>query len=54
MTPVAHDADRVAAYLLRSLFEIVQATVRCISRPDGSVPDTEDEADNIAIVARAY
>ena len=29
-------------------------TVRCISRPDGSVPDAEDEPDNIAIVGRAY
>jgi prolyl-tRNA synthetase len=29
-------------------------TVRCISRPDGSVPYSEDEPDNIAIVGRAY
>lgn len=29
-------------------------TVRCIQRPDGSIPDTEDEPGNIAIVARSY
>jgi len=29
-------------------------TVRCIQRPDGSVPETEDEPGNVAIVARAY
>ena len=29
-------------------------TVRCLVRPDGSVPDAEDEPDLIAIMARAY
>ncbi len=29
-------------------------TVRCIQRPDGSVPDSETEADLVAVVARAY
>ena len=29
-------------------------TVRCIQRPDGSVPDAEDEPGNIALVARSY
>ncbi|RIV40711.1 proline--tRNA ligase [Micromonospora radicis] len=29
-------------------------TVRCLVRADGSVPDTEDEPDLIAILARAY
>jgi prolyl-tRNA synthetase len=29
-------------------------TVRCIQRPDGSVPMGEDEADLVAIVAKAY
>jgi prolyl-tRNA synthetase len=29
-------------------------TVRCLSRPDGSVPDGEDEPDLMAITARAY
>ncbi|MEO6628461.1 MAG: proline--tRNA ligase [Aquihabitans sp.] len=29
-------------------------TVRCIQRPDGSVPGAEDEPDNVAVVARAY
>jgi prolyl-tRNA synthetase len=29
-------------------------TVRCISRLDGSLPQAEDEPDNIAIVGRAY
>jgi prolyl-tRNA synthetase len=29
-------------------------SVRCIQRPDGSVPDSEDEPDLLAIVARAY
>ncbi|CAN5570838.1 proline--tRNA ligase [soil metagenome] len=29
-------------------------TVRCIQRPDGSVPLSEDEPGNIAIVARSY
>ena len=29
-------------------------TVRCLNRPDGSVPDTEDEPDLIAVVGRSY
>ncbi len=29
-------------------------TVRCLIRPDGSVPDSEDEPDLVAILARAY
>jgi prolyl-tRNA synthetase len=29
-------------------------TVRCIQRPDGTVPDSEDEADLVAFVARSY
>jgi prolyl-tRNA synthetase len=29
-------------------------SVRCIQRPDGSVPATEDEPDLLALVARAY
>ncbi|MGH9137078.1 MAG: proline--tRNA ligase [Acidimicrobiales bacterium] len=29
-------------------------TVRCLQRPDGSVPDSEDEPDLVAYVARAY
>ena len=29
-------------------------TVRCLRRPDGSVPDSEDEPDSIALVGRAY
>jgi prolyl-tRNA synthetase len=29
-------------------------TVRCLQRPDGSLPDTEDEPDLVAWVARAY
>ncbi|SCL20383.1 proline--tRNA ligase [Micromonospora inyonensis] len=29
-------------------------TVRCLLRADGSVPDSEDEADLVAILARAY
>ncbi len=29
-------------------------TVRCIQRPDGTIPETEDEPGNIAIVARSY
>jgi prolyl-tRNA synthetase len=29
-------------------------SVRCIQRPDGTVPESEDEPDLIAIVARAY
>ncbi len=29
-------------------------TVRCLLRADGSVPDSEDEPDLIAILARAY
>jgi prolyl-tRNA synthetase len=30
------------------------ATVRCLQRPDGTVPDTEDEDGVVATVARAY
>jgi prolyl-tRNA synthetase len=29
-------------------------TVRCLVRPDGSVPDSEDEPDLVAYLARAY
>jgi prolyl-tRNA synthetase len=29
-------------------------TVRCLVRPDGSLPDTEDEPDLIAITGRSY
>ncbi|HSL59218.1 MAG TPA: proline--tRNA ligase [Acidimicrobiales bacterium] len=29
-------------------------TVRCLQRPDGSVPDADDEPDLVALVARAY
>ena len=29
-------------------------TVRCLQRPDGSVPATEDEPDIVAVVSRAY
>ena len=29
-------------------------TVRCLQRPDGTVPDSEDEPDVMAVVARAY
>ena len=29
-------------------------TVRCLSRPDGSVPESEDEPDLVAVVARSY
>ncbi len=29
-------------------------TVRCLRRADGTVPDTEDEPDLVAILARAY
>jgi prolyl-tRNA synthetase len=29
-------------------------TVRCLRRPDGSVPDADDEPDLVAVVARAY
>jgi prolyl-tRNA synthetase len=29
-------------------------SVRCIQRPDGTVPDSEDEPDLVAVVARAY
>jgi prolyl-tRNA synthetase len=29
-------------------------TVRCLSRPDGSVPDNEDEPDLVAVVGRSY
>nr|MDT0661502.1 proline--tRNA ligase [Micromonospora sp. DSM 115978] len=29
-------------------------TVRCLVRPDGSVPDSEDEPDLVAVLARSY
>jgi prolyl-tRNA synthetase len=29
-------------------------TVRCLQRPDGTLPDTEDEPDTVAYVAKAY
>jgi prolyl-tRNA synthetase len=32
----------------------VGVTVRCLLRPDGSVPDTEDEPDLVAVLGRAY
>jgi prolyl-tRNA synthetase len=32
----------------------VGVTVRCLVRPDGSVPDAEDEPDLVAVLARAY
>jgi prolyl-tRNA synthetase len=32
----------------------VGVTVRCLLRPDGSVPDSDDEPDLVAILARAY
>jgi prolyl-tRNA synthetase len=32
----------------------VGVTVRCLLRADGSVPDTEDEPDLLAILSRAY
>jgi prolyl-tRNA synthetase len=32
----------------------VGVTVRCLQRPDGSVPEAEDEPDLVAIVGRAY
>jgi prolyl-tRNA synthetase len=32
----------------------VGITVRCLQRPDGSLPDSEDEADTVAYAARAY
>src|SRR5262249_37049063 len=32
----------------------VGVTVRCLVRADGSVPDSEDEADLVAYLARAY
>jgi prolyl-tRNA synthetase len=32
----------------------VGVTVRCLTRADGSVPDSEDETDLVAYVARAY
>jgi prolyl-tRNA synthetase len=32
----------------------VGVTVRCLLRPDGSVPDADDEPDLLAILARAY
>lgn len=32
----------------------IGVTVRCLIRPDGSVPDSEDEAELLAILARAY
>jgi prolyl-tRNA synthetase len=32
----------------------VGVTVRCLTRADGTVPDSEDEADLVAYLARAY
>jgi prolyl-tRNA synthetase len=32
----------------------VGVTVRCLMRPDGSMPDAEDEPDLVAILARSY
>jgi prolyl-tRNA synthetase len=32
----------------------VGVTVRCLTRPDGTVPDSEDEPDLVAYLARAY
>ncbi len=29
-------------------------TVRCLSRPDGTIPDAEDEPEVVAVVARSY
>jgi prolyl-tRNA synthetase len=29
-------------------------TVRCVQRPDGTVPDSDDEPDLVAVVARSY
>jgi len=29
-------------------------SVRCLQRPDGSLPSSEDEDDLVAFVARAY
>jgi len=29
-------------------------TVRCLQRPDGTLPDAEDEPDLVAVVSRAY
>ncbi len=29
-------------------------SVRCLSRPDGTIPDAEDEPDVVAVVARSY
>lgn len=29
-------------------------SVRCIQRPDGGIPTSEDEPDLVAVVARAY
>ena len=29
-------------------------TVRCLQRPDGGLPGTDDEPDLVAVVARAY
>jgi prolyl-tRNA synthetase len=29
-------------------------TVRCLRQPDGSLPDSEDDDDTLALVARAY
>jgi prolyl-tRNA synthetase len=29
-------------------------TVRCLVRPDGTVPDSEDEPDLVAVLARSY
>jgi prolyl-tRNA synthetase len=36
--------------------ELAQAgiSVRCLTRPDGTLPDTDDEPDLVAVVARAY
>jgi len=32
----------------------VAVTVRCLVRPDGGVPEADDEPDAVAVVARAY
>ena len=37
--------DRLAEHAL---------SVRCIQRPDGTIPDTDDEPDLVCVVARAY
>jgi prolyl-tRNA synthetase len=29
-------------------------TVRCLTRPDGSMPDSDDEPNLIAVLARSY